>query len=206
MADLATFNGAPPIDNRWSSVSVHQCKEEDYDVNSEDNILVGLLVSTKHCSSSSSNNVKLRFGGTAQNSSSRGSTFARLRGGNMNATYDRLFFFADLNTPGKCFAILTETVNKSDLLLSHAQHSVGVGDIFAVVEPDQVVRALQGDLPLINTSKPLYPLVNSGFASVVPLIVPEAGKQCYFYLKNVSVQLTKVEAVKASCNGTLCDH
>jgi len=43
-----------------------------------------------------------------------------------------------------------------------------------------------------------YPLVNSGLASVVPLAVPEAGKQRYFYLKNVSVQLTKVEAVKAS--------
>ena len=31
----------------------------------------------------------------------------------MNATYDRLFFFADLNTPGKCFAIFTETVKRT---------------------------------------------------------------------------------------------
>jgi hypothetical protein len=206
IADLVSFNGAPPIDNRWSPVSVHQCEEEDYDVNSEDKILVGLLVSIKHCSTSTSNNLKLRYGGTALNSNSRGSTFAKLRGGNMNTTYDRLFFFADLRTPGKCFAILTETVSKSDLLMAHAQHSVGVGDVFAIIEPDQVMRALQGDLPLINTSKPLYPLLNSGFTSVVPLVVPEAGKQRYFFLKNVSVQLTKVEAVKASCNGTLCDR
>jgi hypothetical protein len=83
---------------------------------------------------------------------------------------------------------------------------VGVGDIFAIIEPDQVVRSLQGDLPLINTSKALYPLLNSGFASVVPLVVPEVGKQRYFYLKKVSVELSKVEAVRASCNGTLCDH
>jgi hypothetical protein len=69
------------------------------------------------------------------------------------------------------------------------------------------MRALKGDLPLINTSKPLYPLVNSGFALLVPLVVPEAGKQRNFYLKNVSVQLTKVEAAaKASCSGTLCDR
>jgi hypothetical protein len=38
---------------------------------------------------------------------------------------------------------------------------------------------------------------------VVPLAVPEAGKQRYFYLKNVSVQLTKVEAVKASRQAAL---
>lgn len=124
----------------------------------------------------------------------------------MNATYDRLFVFADLSTPGKCFAILADTVSKSDLLMSHAQHNVSVGDVFGMMEPDQVVRALQGDIPLVNTSKPLYPLVNSGFPPVVPLVVPEAGKQRYFYLKNVSVQLTKVEAIKGSCTGTLCDR
>jgi hypothetical protein len=77
------------------------------------------------------------------------------------------------------------------------------GMFFAIIEPDQVVRALQGNISLINTSKPLYPLVNSGFALAVPLVVPEAGKQHYFYLRNVSVQLTKVEAVKSSCSGTL---
>jgi hypothetical protein len=206
ITDVVSFNGAPPIDNRWSPVSVHLCEAEDYDANSEDNILVGLLVTIKHSSTSSSNNVKLRFGGAAQNNNSRSSTFTKLRAGNMNATYDRLFFFADLNTPGKCFVILTENGSRSDFLLSHAQHTVSVGDIFAIIEPDQVVHALKGDLPLVNTSKPLYPLVNSGLASVVPLVIPEAGKQHYFYLENVSVHLTKVEAVKASCSGTLCDR
>jgi hypothetical protein len=119
---------------------------------------------------------KLCFGGIAQNASSRGSTFARLRGGNMNATYDRLFFFAELNMPGKCFMILNETVNKSDLLVSYAQHSVGIGDIFAILKPDQVAHLLQGDLPLIsNTSKALYLLLNSGFASKGPLVVRRLG-------------------------------
>ena len=91
-AQLISFNGAPPIDNRWTAVSVHSCENENYDVNSEDKILVGLLVSMKHSSTSSSNNLKLRFSGAAQNSNSRGSTFTKLRAGNMNATYDRLFF------------------------------------------------------------------------------------------------------------------
>jgi hypothetical protein len=130
----------------------------------------------------------------------------KLWGGNMNVTYDRLFFFADLNTPGKCFVILTETVNRSDLAMSFAQQNVGIGDVFAIIEPDQVVRCLQADLPLINTSKPLYPLLNFGFESVVPLVVPETGKQRYFYLKNVLVEMSKVEATKASCSGTLCDR
>jgi hypothetical protein len=205
-AQLISFNGAPPIDNRWTAVSIHSCENENYDVNSEDKILVGLLVSLKHSSTSSSNNLKLRFSGAAQNNNSRGSTFTKLRAGNMNATYDRLFFFADLMTPGKCFVILTETPGRSDLLMLHAQNTVGVGDIFAIIEPDQVLRSLHGDLPLVNTSKPLYPLVNSNFAPEVLLIVPEAGKQRYFYLKNVPVMFTKVEAVRASCNGTLCDR
>ena len=121
---LVSFNGAPPIDNRWTSVSVHRCENENDDVNSEDKILVGLLVSMKHSSTSSSNNVKLRFGGAAQNSNSRGSTFTKLKAGNMSATYDRLFFFADLSTPGKCFVILTETPSRSDILMLHAQHTV----------------------------------------------------------------------------------
>jgi hypothetical protein len=55
---------------------------------------------------------------------------------------------------------------------------MGMGDVFAIIEPDQVMRALKGDLPLINTSKPLYPLVNSGFALVVHLlVVPGRGWQ-----------------------------
>jgi hypothetical protein len=206
ITDLVSFNGAPPIDNQWSLVGIHECEKEDYDLHSEDNILVGSLVSIKHSSTSSSNKLRLRYAGAANNNNSRTSTFTMLRGGNMNATYDRLFYFADLSTPGKCFAIMTETVSQTDLLMSHSRQNVGVGDVFAIIEPDQVLRALQGDIPLVNTGKPLYPLVNSGFAVAVPLVVPEAGKQHYFYLRNVSVQLTKVEAVNSSCNGTLCDR
>jgi hypothetical protein len=205
IADLQSFNGAPRIDVQWSLVSVHECETEEYDISSEDKVLVGMLVSMKHSSTSSSNNIKLRYGGMTQNSTSRTSSFMKLRGGNMNVTYDRLFFFADMNTPGKCFVILTETVHKSDFLMSFAQQNIAIGDIFAIIEPDQVVRALQGDLPLINTSKPLYPLLNCP-RELVPLVVPETGKQRYFCLEGVLVQLSKVEAVKASCTGTLCDR
>jgi hypothetical protein len=37
-------------------------------------------------------------------------------------------------------------------------------------------------------------------------VIPETGRQNYFYLKNVEVQLNRVEAARVSCNGTLCDH
>jgi hypothetical protein len=46
----------------------------------------------------------------------------------------------------------------------------------------------------------------SRFAVAVPLVVSEAGKQHYFCLRNVSVQLTKVDTVNSSCNGTLCNR
>jgi hypothetical protein len=120
ITDLVSFNGAPPIDNRWSLVGIHECEKEDYDLHSEDNILVGSLVSINHSSASSSNKLMLRYAGAANNNNSRTSTFAMLRGGHMNASYDWLFYFADLSKPGKCFAIMTETVSQSDLLMSHA--------------------------------------------------------------------------------------
>jgi hypothetical protein len=78
--------------------------------------------------------------------------------------------------------------------------------MFAISEPDQVTRALKGGLPLIETSKPLYPLTTCGPIEAVPLVIPETGRQNYFYLKNVEVQLNRVEAARVSCNGTLCDH
>ena len=78
IANLESFNGAPQIDNRWSPVGVHKCETDDYDLHSEDNILVGLLVAIKHSSTSSSNNVRLRYGGAAQNNHSRSSVFMKL--------------------------------------------------------------------------------------------------------------------------------
>jgi hypothetical protein len=125
---------------------------------------------------------------------------------NGNAIYDRILIFADVLTPGKCFAILTETAYKSDLLMSYSKHTVSIGDTFAIIEPDQVFRALHDDLLLVNSTKPLYPVINSNLRLSVPLMVPEAGKQRYFYLWNIAVELTKVEALKASCNGILCNR
>ncbi len=206
ITDIVTFNGAPAIDYHWSLVGVHECEKENYDLDAEDKILVGLLISMKHCSTSPSNNIKVRFGGYGSNATSRGSAFNKLRPTNTNAIYDRILIFADVVTPGKCFAILTESAYKSDLLMTYSKHDVSIGDTFAIIEPDGVFRALHGDLPLVNSTKPLYPVTNSNFGLSVPLMVPEAGKQRYFYLTNVVVELTKVEALKASCNGTLCDR
>lgn len=204
--NLQTYNGAPPLDDQWRAISVHECEREDYDEQAEDKILICVLITMKHSSTSSSKNIKLRYGGAAQNSNSKGSKFFSQRTGNLNSTYDRLLFFADLCTPGKCFAVLTETPSKSDMLMTYCKQTVAVGDIFAIIEPDQVVRALKGNVPLVNTTKAMYPLVDSNFASICPILEPEVGQQRYFYLKHVIVELTKIQALAASCNGTLCDR
>jgi hypothetical protein len=65
---------------------------------------------------------------------------------------------------------------------------------------------MKEDLSLIEMSKPSYPLRNCGFISAVPLVVPEAGNQRFFYLKNLTVELSKTEVVETSWTGTLCDH
>ena len=70
ITDIVTFNGAPAIDYHWSLVGVHECEKENYDLDAEEKILVGLLISMKHCSTSASNNIKVRFGGYGSNATS----------------------------------------------------------------------------------------------------------------------------------------
>jgi hypothetical protein len=204
--DVVSFNGAPSIDPLWSMVSVHECENEDYDIKSVDKILVAMLINMKHYTSGPSNNIRLRYGGNSQNSASKTAQYLKLCTPKLDITYDRIFFFADLMTTGKCFAIIAETVQMSEFLMTYAQHGISIGNMFAISEPDQVTRALKGGLPLIETSKPLYPLTTCGPIEAVPLVIPETGRQNYFYLKNVEVQLNRVEAARVSCNGTLCDH
>jgi hypothetical protein len=165
-----------------------------------------MLINMKHYTSGPSNNIRLRYGGNSQNSASKAAQFVKLRAQRLDITYDRIFFFADLNTPGKCFVIIAETVQMSEFLMTYAQQGIGIGNIFAIIEPDQVTRAMKGGMPLIETSKALYPVLTCGPDQVVPLIIPEMGKQNYFYLRNVKVELNRVEAARASCNGTLCDR
>ena len=61
--DVVSFNGVPSIDSLWSIVSVHECEDEDFDMKSEDKILVAMLINMKHYTSGPSNNIKLRYGG-----------------------------------------------------------------------------------------------------------------------------------------------
>lgn len=107
-----------------------------------------------------------------------------------SANYDRIFTFIDLMTPGQCFNIFSQSARKSELLLKYGKELSSVGDIFGVVEPDDVVKGSQNVLNL-TTAKPLIPLkFRYGIIPSVPLVQPPMGHQRYFILKNQTIGIS----------------
>jgi hypothetical protein len=84
--------------------------------------------------------------------------------------------FGDLNTPRKCYVIITENVMDSDYLLTHMRQSSTVGDIMALIEPEASTKALN-DMPVINTITRLVPLAMPNSIPFVPFMMPQPGQQ-----------------------------
>jgi hypothetical protein len=82
----------------------------------------------------------------------------------------------DLNTPGKCFVIITQNVTDSDYLLTHMRQSSTVGNIMALIKPKASTKALN-DMPVINTITPLIPLAMPNSIPFIPLVMPQPGQQ-----------------------------
>jgi hypothetical protein len=138
-------------------------------------------------------------------SSNSRKAFNQLKFFNSNVCYDRIFTFGDLNTPGKCFVIITENVTESDFLLAHMRQSSTVGDMIALIEPETATKALN-DMPVMSIIMPLIPLAMLNNIPLVPLVAPQPGQQHYFLLKGILIQMSCATMVPASCRGILCDQ
>jgi hypothetical protein len=138
-------------------------------------------------------------------SSNSRKAFNQLKFFNSNVCYDRIFTFGDLNTPGKCFVIITDNVTESDFLLAHMRQSSTVGDMIALIEPETATKALN-DMPVMSTIMPLIPLAMLNNIPLVPLVAPQPGQQHYFSLKGIPIQMSCATMVNASCRGILCDQ
>lgn len=201
-AIFTAMHGAPQWNPRFSLRSIHETEDESFDTQSDNTVIICVLLSIKH--NSSSRNSRTNFRPHA-GSATGGRAFNQLKFVQNNARYDRIITLGDLNTPGKCFCIITETVAESDYLLRHMRECSTIGDIVAVVEPEGPKKALN-DMPVVSTITPLVPVVTPDPIPFVPLITPQPGHQRYFMLTNVTIQMSRVQVVEASCRGILCDR
>jgi hypothetical protein len=120
------LHGSPQWNGTLHLRSIHETEDESFNANSDNTTLVAVLLSIKHNSSARNACTITRPHGGSSNS---GRAFNQLKFYNGNICYDRIFMFGDLNTPGKCFVILTENVTDSDYLLTHMRQSSTVGNI-----------------------------------------------------------------------------
>jgi len=201
-AVFTTLHGSPPWNASLRLHAVHETEHEDFDQQSDNTALLGILLSVKHYSSARSARATTRPHG---GSSSTGRAFNQLKFYNNNVKYDRIFTFADANTPGKCFVIITESVKESDVLLQHMRESSAIGDFVAVIEPESPQSALN-DMPVVGTITPLLPLERPHNFPFVPLIQTGPGQQRHFILRGITVLLNRVSIEQASCKGILCDR
>ncbi len=135
---FVTLHGSPQQNGNLHLRSIHETEDESFNVNSDNTTLVAVLLSIKHNSSARNARAIIRLHGGSSNS---GRAFNQLKFYNRNIHYDRIFMFGDLNTPGKCFIIITENVTDSDYLLTHMRQSSTVGDIMALIEPEDNATA-----------------------------------------------------------------
>jgi hypothetical protein len=180
---FVTLHGSPQQNGNLHLRSIHETEDESFNVNSDNTTLVAVLLSIKHNSSARNARAIIRLHGGSSNS---GRAFNQLKFYNRNIHYDRIFMFGDLNTPGKCFIIITENVTDSDYLLTHMRQSSTVGDIMALIEPEAPTKVLN-DMLVINTITPLIPLAMPNSIPFIPLIMPQPGQQQYFLLKGIPI-------------------
>jgi hypothetical protein len=197
---FVTLYGSPPWNIQLRLKGIHDTEADNFDKVVDNTALVGVLLSVKHHSASQSSQANVCSHGRGNNGN-RQYNMRNLRYNPGNVRYDRIFTFADLNTPGKCFAMITETVNEMDHLLWHLRESAAIGNIVALVEPEAPTKALN-DMPLLSTIVPLVPIQVPTDLPSVPLVTPQPGQQRYFLLMDIQVRLSHVNVVPASCKGT----
>ena len=195
---------------RLGIVSVYQCQGSDYPDNRDDKGIKACLLNIRHHSLTTAS-------GTSSSRIMTYSSYGQQRGGGatrprqgMVAPYDRILFFADLSSrSGSCFAMILTTSNDSRYILQHGRSSVGVGDVFVVVEPHAVSTSLSLGLPLVTTDFPLLPLTwREDDITPVPMRLPHMNETLYFAMHGHEVNFSGVTIItrNVSCKGTLCDR
>jgi len=202
---LVTIHGADRWNPDFTIVDMSRCQDENFAIMSEDTVVVAQLIQLRHYTEGPA----YRGTGNRQPTNASGPSpnkVQRINYKGKGANYDRIFTFIDLNTPGQCFNIYSQSARKSEFLLKYGKEMSSVGDLFGIVEPDDIGKGSQNIITL-TTAKPLIPLqFRYRIIPNIPLVQPERGRQRYFILKNRIVGIHKVTVVNSSCQGLLCDR
>jgi hypothetical protein len=189
-------------------IPVRECQLLTYKENPENKALVGVLLRVLHYTGSGGgDDNRLRYNG--QNVyQARANTRFKTVG---DRKYDRMFTFADVLHPGACFVIICNTHQDSTRLLQRCTKTQeGVGDMFAIIEPD-MVEAYLGEntsVPIVEFPMDFYP-VNNKFVDSVPtskLITPEMDHTAYFCMHKEKIQCRRATLEMSTCAGSFCDR
>ena len=121
--------------------------------------------------------------------------------------YDQIAFFADINTPGCCFACLLEKHQESALFFDMLKNNVSsVGGMFVLVEPDPVGSYLGRSLAHVTCKNRIIPLLHTPTLLPNDKINPgEVRDTRYFCKKHQTVKFSQSRTCSHDvwCNGTL---
>jgi hypothetical protein len=210
-----THRSCQDRDTDMVMITIVNCLEGNYAVNRENKCLVGLLLSIRHISMSTT-----ATGGTFL--SSIGNRYGPGYGANQRQNlgrqsasqmYNRIATFADLKSEGggRCFAVVLKTNQESNDFFSHClPGSLGVGCVFLLEEPSPVESSLgsTSSVPVIEGCSRLLPLAEP-YQKYIPtaiLSVPEAGDTKYFAMHHAQVTFRMAMFQKAICGGIFCDR
>jgi len=200
------IHGAGDWDEGLTIVNLPKCQEENFSMHSEDTVIISQLIQIRHYTEGASYRSN---GGSRQPTNASGGPAAKIQRTQYrarNANYDRIFTFIDLNCPGQCFNVFSQTTAESERLMKYGKEASSVGDLFAILEPDDVDMGSQNVLNL-HTTKPFVPLQwKNELVPSVPLIQPPRGYQRYFILKGHHINVHRVNVFDSVCRGLLCDR
>ena len=213
--NLSTAEHLPDVDNSLQFVSVMDCQQASFAVNSENKAIMGMLLSIRHVSMNADQNNTRNIatnGITRYAQGTAGNT--RMKLNNIaSRPYDRIATFADILDPkGTCFAIIFQNHVQSFSFFQPCIKTLeGVGEIFVLVEPDPVSNYLgtTQSVPIMDRCHKALPLLPITVKNVpnVPLSSPPVGHTRYFCEHGVSnIQISRLYIQQSSCAGTFCDR
>ena len=171
----------PVLSTNYRLVSLKECEGPRYFGKfSENKVLRGLLL---HVCVGNKGANKTTIHGQSSYHNSIGS-FSRTKQ-TITTNYDRIAFFADTNTPGRCFACLLEKHQESVHFFDLVKNNVAsIGDMYVLVEPDRIDTYIGRTLARVTCKNRMIPLLHD------PTLLPsveinpgEAGDTRYFAKK-----------------------
>lgn len=208
------------LSNTTTYISVEECQTVGY-LNSvssqEDKALVGLFLSIRHISMSTTSGDSggryLLTSGLPTRQATGPNSRARIGNATYSRNYDRLAMFADLrSSTGRCFACILEKQRDSTRFFDKMKNGQeGVGDIFVFEEPPPVKNTLGSttSVAIVDLCIRVLPVVGQydQVIPLTPLLSPSAGDTAYFAKHHVTnLMLGTASFQEAICAGKLCDR